>query len=298
MSSDEFTYEHILYEIDGTVATVSLNRPKTMNAISLEMEDELHLALDRADDNPAVRTIILTGVGSAFSAGYDMGDGGATDDSGRRVSDPAGGSISDYIGYWHRRDAGDVEKLMHLWRLGKPVIAAVNGWAMGGGFWYQLAADITIASEQAVFAQPEVRQTSNTSVLFAFLCGWKVANRYSLTGDHIDAAEALRIGLVNEVVPHSELMSRARYLAERIGKVPEASIRANKAIAMLGLQASGLYSAMLLNGSLSAIAHSSHGHEREELLRARREGGLREYLNRRDGPFRPEPFGPKSHMPE
>src|SRR5262249_57609171 len=84
----------------------------------------------------------------------------------------------------------------HMWRLGKPVIAAVNGWAMGGGFWYQLAADITIASDQAGFAQPEVRHISNSSFLFGALCGWKTANRWALTGDHFDAEEPLRIGMV------------------------------------------------------------------------------------------------------
>src|SRR2546421_569732 len=83
----------------------------------------------------------------------------------------------------------------------EPIIAAVQGWVMGGGFWYSLAADITIAADNAVFAQPEVRHTSNTTILFAALAGWKAAHRYALTGDHLDAAEALRLGLVNEVVP-------------------------------------------------------------------------------------------------
>jgi Enoyl-CoA hydratase/isomerase len=75
-----------------------------------------------------------------------------------------------------------LQKLMHIWRLSKPVIAAVNGWAMGGGFWYQAVCEITIASEQAVFAQPEVRHISNTTFLFAAFCGWKAASRYALTG--------------------------------------------------------------------------------------------------------------------
>ena len=157
-----------------------------------------------------------------------------------------------------------------MWRLGKPIIAAVNGWAMGGGFWYQLAADITIASDQAVFAQPEVRHISNSSFLFGALCGWKAANRWALTGDHFDAQEALRIGMVNEVVPHDQLMDAARALAKRIALVPEPSVRLNKAITMLGIQAAGVYSGLLLEGALGALAHSSHNEFREQLFEAQR----------------------------
>ena len=181
-----------------------------------------------------------------------------------------------------------------MWGLGKPVIAAVNGWAMGGGFWYQLAADITIASDKAVFAQPEVRHISNTTYLFTALCGWKAANRWALTGDHFDAQEALRIGMVNEVVPHDELMPRAQALGQRIALVPEPSVRLNKAIAMQGMQASGVNSALLLEGALGALAHSSHSEERERLFEAQRNKGLKAYLELRDGPFQPEPMGPKS----
>src|SRR5262249_23705892 len=158
------------------------------------------------------------GAGRAFSAGYDMAR--PTEDGRRGSLDPAGLSHAEYLRWWHGNDTRNTQKLLHLWHLTKPVIAAVNGYAIGGGFCYTTACDITIASELAVFAQPEVRHTSNTTFLFAALCGWKVANRYALTGDHIDAAEALRIGLVNEVVPHDELLPTARRLAERIAMVP------------------------------------------------------------------------------
>jgi enoyl-CoA hydratase len=288
-------YSTILYEAQGPVVTVTLNRPETLNAISPELEAEMHQALDQADADPSARAIILTGAGRAFSAGYDMSGRG---DDRRSTMDPSGQSIGEYIHWWQRNDANNVEKLLHLWRLSKPVIAAVNGYAMGGGFWYSLACDLTIASEQAVFAQPEVRHVSNTTFLFAALAGWKVANRYALTGDHLDAREALRIGIINEVVPHEQLMPAARRLAERIAMVPEASVRMNKAVTMQGLEAAGVRSGMLLNGALSALAHSSHGPDRERLMEAQRERGMRGFLDARDSAFLPEPFGPKSRRRE
>ena len=200
------SYQDLIYSVDEAIATITLNRPTRMNALSPNLEEEIHRAFDEADADPAVRVIILTGSGSAFCSGFDQGP----NKSGRRNSDPHGKSIAEFIEYCHRRQGKRIVDWQHMWRLGKPIIAAVNGWAMGAGFWYQLAADITIASDQAVFAQPEVRHISATSYLFTALCGWKAANRWALTGDHFDAQEALRIGMVNEVVPHDQLMEATR----------------------------------------------------------------------------------------
>ena len=285
------TSNDLLYSVEDSIATITLNRPDRMNALTHELEAELHRAFDKADADRAVRVIILTGAGRAFCAGYDQAQTGK---SGTRHSDPKGKTHAEFIEYWQRNDAGHVAYWTHMWRLGKPIIAAVNGWAMGGGFWYQLAADITIASDQAVFAQPEVRHISNTTFLLGALCGWKAANRWGLTGDHFDAQEALRIGMVNEVVPHDQLMEVTRAMAKRIALVPEPSVRLNKAITMLGIQAAGVYSGLLLEGALGALAHSSHNEFREKLFEAQREGGLKAYLDMRDGPFQPEPMGPRS----
>jgi enoyl-CoA hydratase/carnithine racemase len=251
----------------------------------------MHGLFDKADADRSVKVIILTGNGPAFCAGYDQGQTGK---SGTRHSDPKGKSHAEFIEYWHRQDGARPAAWAHMWRLGKPIIAAVNGWAMGGGFWYQLAADITIASDKAVFAQPEVRHISNTSFLFAALCGWKAANRWGLTGDHFDAQEALRIGMVNEVVPHDQLMEQTRALARRLTLVPEPSLRFNKQITMLGIQASGVYSGLLLEGALGALAHSSHNEYRQALFDKQQSEGLKAYLEMRDGPFQPEPMGPRS----
>lgn len=283
--------QEIIYSVEESIATITLNRPEQMNALTHELEAELHRTLDQADADRAVRVIILIGAGRAFCAGYDQGQ---TDTSGSRHTDPRGKSLADFIEFWQRTDTNRVALWTHMWRLGKPVIAAVNGWAMGGGFWYQLAADITIASDQAVFAQPEVRHISNTTFLFGALCGWKAANRWGLTGDHFDAQEALRIGMVNEVVPHDQLMNAARALAKRIALVPEPSVRLNKAITMMGMQAAGIYSGLLLEGALGALVHSSHNEFREKLFEAQRQHGLKAYLDMRDGPFQPEPMGPRS----
>ncbi len=286
-------YTMILYEKAGPVVTITLNRPQSLNAINPQMTAELHGALDDAEADASVRAIILTGAGRAFSAGYDI----ARRPDGRSSLDPTGVEPAEFLKRWWTSDSDSTRRLLHLWHLSKPVIAAVHGWIMGGGFWYSLACDMTIAADDSVFAQPEVRHVSNTTFLFAALAGWKAAHRYALTGDHFDAAEALRLGIVNEVVPLAELLPKARAVAERIAQVPEPSVRLNKAVTCYGLLAMGLGAGMLMNIPLSNLAHASYNAQRAELLAAMQDGGLRAFLEARDGGFIPEPFGPKSRPP-
>ncbi len=280
--------QDLIYSLDGDVATITLNRPDRMNAISVELEEELHRAFDKADQDRKVRVIVLTGTGNAFSAGYDMAPKGGRD------ADPNARSMADFVEYWQRRDGQSVIHWSHMWSLGKPIIAAVNGWALGGGFWYALAADLTIASDRAVFGQPEVRHISRSTYLFGAICGWKNANRWALTGDHFDAEEAYRMGMVNEVVPHDQLMAKVRDLARRIALVPEPSVRLNKAIMMQSMQAAGVQAGLRVDGALSALVHVSHNKDREKLFETQRTKGTKAYLEMRDGPFQPEPLGPRS----
>ena len=280
-------YEFVLYQQQGPILTITLNRPEALNALSRPLENELHAALDQAEADDSVRAIILTGAGRAFSAGYDIAGG----EAGQRDRLPTGA----FLRSWWERSMRNPRNMLHIWELSKPVIAAVNGWCIGGGLWYALACDITYASDRAVFGQPEVRQISNSSVLFAALVGWKHAHRYTLTGDHFDAQEALRIGVVNEVVPHDELVERVTALARRIALVPRDSVRLNKAITVYGLEAMGIRNALNTNAFLSTLVQASDdGPEVEAMQQAQREGGLRRFLEVRDGPFIPEPFGPRS----
>jgi enoyl-CoA hydratase/carnithine racemase len=280
--------QDLIYSLDGNVATITLNRPERMNAISIELEEDLHRAFDKADCDRTVRVIVLTGTGNAFSAGYDMAPKGGRD------ADPSARSMADFVEYWQRRDSQSVVHWSHMWGLGKPIIAAVNGWALGGGFWYALAADLTIASDRAVFGQPEVRHISRSTYLFGAICGWKNANRWALTGDHFDANEAYRMGMVNEVVPHDQLMATVCDLARRIALVPEPSVRLNKAIMMQSMQAAGVQAGLRVDGALSALVHVSHNADREKLFETQRTKGTKAYLEMRDGPFQPEPMGPRS----
>ena len=283
-------YDTLLYEKTGQIVKVTLNRPDVLNAISDEMVKEIRLAIDEADADPGVRVVILTGAGRSFSAGYDI----KPRDDGRPAADPQGFEIGDYIKLWWDRDAYDTDQFTHFWKLGVPVIASVRGYCFGGGFWYSMACDITIAADNAVFGQPEVRHISNTSFMLAALSNWKQAHRWALTGDHMGAEEALRIGVVTQVVPEADLDAVTWALAERIALVPEASVRVNKAVTWMGMEAMGLGAAMQVNAALSSVAHSSHGGHREALWDAQSTGGLKGFLEARDGPFLPEPFGPKS----
>src|SRR5688572_6369507 len=128
-------YETILYEKQAPVVTITLNRPDTLNAINPTMTAELHRALDEAEADAEVRAIIVTGAGRAFSAGYDIG----RRPDGRSALDPTGTEHADFLKRWWTSDSDSSRRLMHLWQLSKPVIAAVHGWVMGGGFWYSLA---------------------------------------------------------------------------------------------------------------------------------------------------------------
>ncbi len=289
-------YESILYEKQRSGVLITLNRPERLNAFNDQMRNELQLALEEAEQDPAVRAIVLTGAGRAFSAGADMSGGGAAGAKTQWPSGlPEGASVAEFLDSRRVRNRVGVKRLINMWELGKPVIGAINGWAMGWGSWYALWTHITIASENAVFAQPEIRDIAQTNFIWTLLAGPKNALRYGLVGDHVDAEEALRIGLVNKVVPHDHLLEECFQLVERIAHVSPETVKANLQVATQGLEMMGLLNAVNLNIELAAIAQSSQREDfKRHLEEARARGGLREMLEVRDAPFQPEPFGPRS----
>ena len=285
-------YREILYTKQRGGVLITLNRPEAMNAISRSMIRELHEALDEVEKDSEVRAVVVTGAGRAFSAGMDQGNRpGRTREKVWPYGMAPGQSTAQLIDSWRHDD----RNFLRLWEFGKPIIGAINGWAMGAGSWLALFTHITIASENAVFAQPEVRHGSNTSFLWTLLGGFKNALRYGLVGDHVDAQEALRIGLVNKVVPADKLLDECFHIVERIALVPPETVKINLAIATMGLEMMGLRDALLLDNQLSVPAHVMLREDhRKPLDDARATEGTRKYLQLRDGPFQPEPFGPKS----
>jgi enoyl-CoA hydratase len=154
---------------------------------------------------------------------------------------------------------------------------------------------VTIAADDAVFGQPQIRHGANTDFIWVMLAGFKNALRYSLTGDHIDAKEALRIGLVNQVVPKDKLLDECFAFVERIARIPPETVKINLAIATSGLEMMGLRKAWTLNAELAAMAQLSRREEfNKHLEDTKKRGGVKAFVEERDKPFQPEPFGPKA----
>ena len=198
----------VLLEIDDDVALLTLNRPARLNALSYALIDRLMAHLDRIEVEPTVRAVILTGAGGrAFSAGADIHEFSGS------VAKGANAAIRDFV----RRGQAMTTRL-EAFR--KPVIAAINGLAFGGGCEITEAVHLAIASDRASFAKPEISlgmpPTFGGTQRLPRLAGRKRALELLLTGEPFAPARAQEIGLVNVVVPHAELMPAARDLARRI----------------------------------------------------------------------------------
>jgi enoyl-CoA hydratase len=213
-------YRTLSYELDDHVAVLTYDRPEQRNAVSREMNDELHHAWRRFRDDPDAFVLVLTGAGEAFCAGWDLADAAETelpdwDQFRTHVYDSPGD-----CGYTRRADVF------------KPVIAAVNGWAVAAGLENALLADIRIVAENAVFGALERRWNivagDGMTVRLPLVVGWAKAMELILTGRPVDAEEALRIGLANEVVPETKALERALELAHEIAALPQGAVRTDK----------------------------------------------------------------------
>jgi enoyl-CoA hydratase/carnithine racemase len=286
------TYEAILYEKQRKGVLITLNQPEAMNSISPEMRRDLDAGLEEAKADPEVRAVVLTGAGRAFCAGAWMRSGRAFNPVVWPSGLAEGSTVADL--YQGRNAGSQGNSHLYMFEYPKPIIGAINGWALGAGSWLALWTHITIASENAVFGQPEVRHGNTTNFIWTQLAGFKHALRYGLTGDHIDAEEALRIGIVNKVVPRDQLLEECFGIVERIAHIPPETITANLHITTIGVEMTGLNQALLLGSQMPPLGAMRREEFNRHLNEAQDRGGMREFMQVRDAPFQPEPFGPRS----
>jgi len=196
----------VLYEVTDGVAHVTLNRPRQLNAINGAVHYALHDAIDKAGADDSVRVVVLSGSGRAFSAGGDTKAVGAGE------------------------DVGDPKRLgLAIWELDKPVIAKVHGFCLGQAYELSAICDLTIAAESAQFGEVEVNHGWGPPVLITpYVVGLKAAKEILLLGELIDATTALRMGLVNRVVPDDQLDAAVKAVTDRIVSLKPAAVSNSK----------------------------------------------------------------------
>ncbi len=216
----------VLYENRDNIGIITLNRPERLNAINVSLLRNFMTRLDYARKDKKAEVIILSGAGRAFCAGEDL----------KEIA--AGKDIETWVEETDRLQ--DIQRM--IMRLGKPLIAAVAGYAVGGGCEFAMSCDIRIASEDAVFGFPEtgvgLTVTTAGTKLLTQLVGLGKAKELIFTGDFINAAEAVRIGLANKVVPKDTLMDEALAMAKKIGERSPLALRLSRIAIDQGLDAS------------------------------------------------------------
>lgn len=212
------SYRTITYETRGELAVVTLNRPERANALSSELVSEMHDAVDTVEAAETVRVVIITGAGRHFCAGADL-----------KEQDRPGSWLDDLRALFGRIAALD-----------RPTIAAINGAAMGGGCELAIACDLRLMAEGAVVGLPEVKfgalAVAGGTQRLPRLIGVAKAKEMHFTGEPVDAAEAFRIGLVNQVVPPTRLMDRALELGATLAQRPRHALALVKRMIDAGSQ--------------------------------------------------------------
>jgi enoyl-CoA hydratase/carnithine racemase len=223
-----------LYDADEHVGIVTMNRPDKLNAISPEFKTALMRALQTADDDPKTSVVLLRANGRSFCVGYDIGRKSPERDAWRH----------DAVRYTqHLREAMAFE--FAPWDMRKPVIAEVQGHALGGGCELAMMCDLTIAAEDAQFGEPEIRfSTVGPGLVMPWFIGLKKARELLYFGDTIDAHAALELGMINRVVPRDELPAQALKFAKRLALVSPEALAVTKLAINRGAEAAGFRNAI------------------------------------------------------
>jgi enoyl-CoA hydratase len=289
----------MIYERDGRVARITLNRPDRGNGITLEMPRELADCVERANLDPAVHVIALAGNGSGFCGGYDlvasaerMGEGELGD------SEVPEGSPLDPLTIARNHDPGgtwdpvtdfqmmsrNVRGFMSLFHSEKPVVCKVHGFCVAGGTDMALCSDLLVVEDRAKIGYPPARVWGvPTTALWAHRIGAGRAKRLLLTGDSIDGATAVEWGLATKAAPAAELDAAFEALLERVARLPINQLVMHKALVNSTVHAQGLAQTQLTATFFDGIArHTPEGYEFQQRAA---EAGFKEAVRERDEPF-------------
>lgn len=278
-----YDYEHITYTVERNRALVVLNRPEKRNALSYPLLQELGDALWEADRDKRVHAVVVSGAGSCFSAGYDLGvghpgtDEAATED-GPRYRD--GTTIDDDA--WFLEQSQRLR--MAIFDMHKPVVAKVHGYCLAGGTDVALLCDMVIAADDALFGFPPARDLGALpNNMWVYHCGPQWAKRITMTGDLITGADAAKIGLVLKAVPGELLDREVDGLLDRFAKIDPDLLSTNKRVINVGLELMGARTLQRLAAEFDARGHLAPA--ARETARALGEHGVRETVHARDARF-------------
>ena len=266
----------VLFERDGRIARITLNRPDVLNAIDDEVPHELADAVQRADNDPGVHVIVLSGAGRAFCAGYDLTYYAQAAGSNSVTQDMPWDPMKDYA-FMSR----NTELFMSLFRSKRPVICKVHGFAVAGGSDIALCSDIVIMSETARIDYMPVRVWGcPTTAMWLYRLGPEKAKRMLFTGDKIDVREAAELGLVLKAVPDAELDEEVENLAHRIASVPQNQLMMQKLMVNQALYNMGLQTTQMIATVFDGITR--HSPEGLNFKRRAEDKGWKQAVDERD----------------
>jgi len=249
-------FETLLYDVDGAIATITLNRPERLNTIVPPMHDELEAAVHRAVADRAVKVIVLRGAGRAFCAGFDFAGGFHHWDE-AMTTDGCWDPGKDFAAAT-APSLAPVPKFMSMWRAPKPVIAQVHGWCVGGGSDMAFCADLVIASDDARIGTPYSRMWgSYLTGIWIYRLGLARAKEFALTGRPLSGADAAAVGLINRSVPFDELERTVQAEAEALAAIPASQLACMKLIVNQAYENMGLASTQTLGPILDGLMRNT-----------------------------------------
>jgi len=264
------SYEQVLLEVDGGVAFLRLNRPDKLNAITPHMQAELIDALSWLERNDDIRAVVLSGEGRAFSAGFDIGGS-------REGPEPT-------VAQWRDRLAVSSFRFARtVWSFKKPLIAATQGYCLGAACELAMLCDMTIASADCRFGEPETRFGSGSpALIMPWVVPMKAAKELLYTGRHVSAQRAYELGMVNHVVEPDELQGRAHREAELLARMSPLAVQIAKEGLNRTYEIMGLVNALAYNETLIPLLYGTETDESRAFGEARAARGLRAALKERE----------------